>query len=348
MTTDAFADRLVAWAASEGRHELPWQRERTPYRVWVSEIMLQQTQVVAVIPYYRDFLVRFPDVETLATAALDDVLALWSGLGYYARAHNLHQAAQRIVAEHGGELPECIALLTQLPGIGRSTAAAILALAHGQRQTILDGNVRRVLSRYHGVFGWPGRADVSRELWALAERHTPSRQIPEYTQAIMDLGAMVCSRKPVCARCPLRQGCQAHRFGLQDQLPTPKPRATRPERETWFLILRHGDYVLLERRPPVGVWGGLWSFPESPALNNAEQCAMELTGSTAVVFEQLATVVHDFSHFRLHITPLLAESKFSTDRIMDSDRWVWYNLGHDPPGGIPKPVSLLLAQLSDG
>ena len=270
--TDPFARALLAWFDQHGRHDLPWQTDPTPYRVWVSEVMLQQTRVPTVLRYFPGFMERFPDVAVLAEAPLDDVLHLWSGLGYYARARNLHRAASVVRDAHDGRMPDQREALEALPGIGRSTAGAILALAHGQRHAILDGNVKRVLARYHLVEGWPGRSAVLDRLWGLAESHTPRRRVAAYTQAIMDLGATVCTRsRPLCRACPLAESCGALSHGRTAELPSPRPKPTLPERTTAFLILRdsHGR-VLLERRPPSGVWGGLWSFPECAAEADAE------------------------------------------------------------------------------
>ncbi|HEV2285107.1 MAG TPA: A/G-specific adenine glycosylase, partial [Steroidobacteraceae bacterium] len=255
---------LLEWRARAGRHDLPWQTDRTAYRVWVSEIMLQQTQVAAVRPYYERFMRRFPDVGSLAAAAVDEVLHLWSGLGYYARARNLHRAAAIICARHGGEFPRTFAAVAELPGIGRSTAGAILALAHGERHPILDGNVRRVLARYFGVTQGLATAAAVRRLWELAERCTPHAHLPEYTQAIMDLGATVCVRvRPQCASCPLGAGCVARRTGRQREIPAPRAVRARRTREVFMLVARRADgSVLLERRPESGVWGGLWCLPE--------------------------------------------------------------------------------------
>jgi len=257
------ADTLLAWFDTHGRHDLPWQHPRTPYRVWISEIMLQQTQVSTVVPYFERFLQRFPDVHSLAAAAQDDVLALWSGLGYYARARNLHRAAQHIVERHDGKFPTTLEAWLALPGIGRSTAGAILAQAFEQRQPILDGNVRRVLARYHAIDGWPGDRAVQDQLWKRAEAATPHRRIADYTQAIMDLGATVCTRTPRCNQCPLSTGCGAHRLGRTADFPGRRPRKTLPVRLTAMLVLRdENGRILLVRRPPTGIWGGLWSLPE--------------------------------------------------------------------------------------
>ena len=270
-----FARALLAWFDRHGRHDLPWQRDPTPYRVWVSEIMLQQTRVAAVIPYFERFTARFPDVDALAGAGLDEVLGLWSGLGYYARGRNLHAAARAVCANHGGRFPDTLEELVALPGIGRSTAGAILALAFGRRQPILDGNAKRVLARYHAVAGWPGESRVGARLWSLAERLTPCRRVGDYTQAIMDLGATLCTRtRPTCLLCPLADGCRAHALGDPVRFPAPRPKRAYPTREKLLVVMRDaGGRVLVERRPPSGIWGGLWSFPEASADLDLENAA---------------------------------------------------------------------------
>jgi A/G-specific adenine glycosylase len=256
------APALLRWWRAHGRHDLPWQRRRTPYRVWISEIMLQQTQVTTVIPYYRGFMARFPNLRALADAPLDEVLHLWSGLGYYARARNLHRAAQLIRDEYGGRFPRRFEQIAALPGIGRSTAGAILALARGERHAILDGNVRRVLARYHAIKGWSGEKRTEARLWALTEQHTPRNNVAAYTQAIMDLGATLCTRtRPRCNECPLASGCRAHALGRETAFPARRPKKARPVRRTRMLLVTCVNRVLLERRPPAGVWGGLWSLP---------------------------------------------------------------------------------------
>ena len=258
-----FAARLIAWQETHGRHDLPWQQTRDTYRIWLSEIMLQQTQVGTVIPYYLRFLDRFPDIATLAAATQADVLGYWAGLGYYARGRNLHRAAQLIVSEHAGRFPAAAEQIAELPGIGRSTAAAIAAFAFGARGAILDGNVKRVLTRVFGIEGFPGKPAVERELWALAESLLPENGIEIYTQGIMDLGATLCTRsRPDCGECPMRGLCVAEREGSQARLPTAKPSRQIPERQSTVSIFFDGSSVLLERRPPTGIWGGLLALPE--------------------------------------------------------------------------------------
>ena len=309
---DAFipiAGRLIGWHARHGRKNLPWQRDPTPYRVWVSEIMLQQTRVSVVIGYYERFMARFPDLAALADAPLDDVLGLWTGLGYYSRARNLHRAAAVVRDRHGGAMPRDFDALVALPGIGRSTAGAILALSHGDRHPILDGNVKRVLCRYHGIGGWPGEGRVERTLWALAERHTPREDVAAHTQAIMDLGATLCLRsRPLCAICPLEADCAARREGAQAKYPAPRPRRETPRRETVFLVLRDpGGALLLERRPPAGIWGGLWCFPECAPDADVEAVCRSRFGVRPAATTTLAPIAHGFTHFKLDVHPILVE-----------------------------------------
>lgn len=344
--SDAFAARLLAWFDRCGRHDLPWQLERSAYRSWISEIMLQQTQLATVIPYFERFMGRFPDVVALAAAPVDEVLHLWSGLGYYARARNLHRAAQRVVAEHDGELPRDFETLQALPGIGRSTAGAILAQVHGQRHPILDGNVKRVLARYHAVEGWPGRSAVARRLWELAAEHTPAERVGDYTQAIMDLGATVCRRsRPDCAACPVASGCAARRMARQADFPAPRPPRERPLRRTRMLLLQDAaGAVLLERRPPSGVWGGLWCPPELGQAS-AKAWGDRVLGARVRAEPGLAPVRHGFTHFELEITPLRARLEQAPARVLESDRWVWYNARSPAKLGLAAVVERLIAAL---
>lgn len=307
MSRDAFSARLLAWYNRHGRKNLPWKRTRDPYRIWVSEIMLQQTQVATVIPYFERFLKRFPDVRTLARARLDSVLHRWSGLGYYARARHLHAAAKCIGAEHGGRFPRDFGSVAALLGVGRSTAGAILALAFDQRHPILDGNVKRVLARYHAVAEPLNRREVEEKLWRLAERHTPRAQIADYTQAIMDLGATLCTRaNPDCMHCPLRAGCRAYRLGVPENFPVAAKRSARPVKKTKMLLVqdRRGR-VLLTKRPPVGLWGGLWGLPECAGGDVRAWCRARL-GLDVRPQRPWPTFRHSFSHFRLDITPIPA------------------------------------------
>lgn len=347
----AVSQRVLDWFASHGRKDLPWQIDPSPYRVWVSEIMLQQTQVVTVIPYYHRFMQRFPDAQQLAAAPLDDVLHLWSGLGYYARARNLHRTALLVRDRYHGRFPLDIEALQQLPGIGRSTAAAILALAAGQRHAILDGNVKRVLARVHAVAGWPGSADIQAKLWALAEAHTPAAHVDRYTQGIMDLGATVCTRtRPTCQRCPLQDLCAAHAQGRATDYPAPKPRASRPLRHTLLLMLQNSrGEVLLEQRPPAGIWGGLWSFPECIAdasVPDVRQWCAAYLGYSLEGLEYWPVLRHSFSHFDLDITPAQARvGKTHTARVMEARPTVWYNNTLNDACGLAAPVKRLLNTL---
>ena len=336
---------LLEWHASGGRHDLPWQTDRSPYRVWVSEIMLQQTQVATVKPYYQRFMQRFPDVRTLAAASTDEVLHLWSGLGYYARARNLHRAAKLICAELGGELPHDFGALARLPGVGRSTAGAILALSSGARFPILDGNVRRVLARY---FGEPGAVTSAglRRLWELSERCTPPAQVAEYTQAIMDLGATVCVRsRPSCTRCPLASRCCAHRTGRQHELPAPRVSRVRRRRRVYMVLALDGaGGVRLERRPERGVWGGLWCRPE---FESAAAARTFVRGSLASASEprKLDTVEHAFTHFDLSIHPLLVRCAAAVSAVEEGAS-VWYNTGAPARIGLPAPIRALLGRVA--
>jgi A/G-specific adenine glycosylase len=340
---------LLAWFEVHGRRNLPWQKEPTPYRVWVSEVMLQQTQVATVIPYYAAFMARFPDVRTLARAPLDEVLHLWSGLGYYARARHLHHAAQLIVRDHGGEVPDSLETLMKLPGIGRSTAGAVLALAHGQRHPILDGNVKRVLARFFSVDGYPGEPKTQARLWQIAEACTPWEQVAAYTQAMMDLGATIClRRRPLCAACPLSGGCCARLAGRQAELPTPRPLRIRPARATCMLIaVRDRHQVLLERRPPQGIWGGLWGLPEFVSSEAAQDwCTRELHVAAAVP-QHLGTLRHTFTHFDLDIEPVRIDCD-DVDRVMEGGRFVWYDITSPPTIGIAAPVRTLIKSALKG
>lgn len=319
-----FATRLIAWHHDHGRHDLPWQNTRDAYRIWLSEIMLQQTQVETVIPYYARFLARFPDLAALAAAPVDEVLTLWSGLGYYARARNLHKAAQTVVREHAGVFPHTPDVIATLPGIGRSTAAAIAAFAFGARAAILDGNVKRVLCRVFGIEGFPGEKAVETRLWALAESLLPAEGTAIYIQAQMDLGATLCTRgKPACTRCPLADLCVARRDGRCAELPAARPRKTPPQRHATMIVAVCRGQVLLQRRPPSGIWGGLLALPEVPATTGATVTAASAGGSAADARHWAATALgrrvtvkaarslpplsHAFTHFTLHIVPWLLD-----------------------------------------
>lgn len=340
-----FAPALLEWFARAGRKELPWQRQRTAYRVWISEIMLQQTQVATVIPYFERFMQRFPDVHALAGAPLDEVLHLWTGLGYYARARNLHRAAQRVVAEQGGEFPLTPDALEALPGIGRSTAAAILAQTHGLRHAILDGNVKRVLARCFGVAGFPGEKKIEQRLWALAEACTPAAQLPDYTQAIMDMGSLVCSRtRPRCTACPLQTFCVAHARDLQAVLPTPRPKKVRPRRQAYAAVLldRRGA-ILLQQRPPAGLWGGLWVCPQFDT-EDALRVWMKMRWPHAEEADALPTIDHAFTHFDLTLYPWCF-SVNSAVVVAEGDGYCWYDPRIPARIGLAKPAVDIIQQI---
>lgn len=341
---NSFAARLLDWSEEFGRRGLPWQIGRTPYGVWVSEIMLQQTRAATVIPYYTRFMAAFPSVEDLATAHPDHVLGLWSGLGYYARARNLHRAAQLIAEEHGGVIPTTVEGLMSLPGVGRSTAGAIMALAHGKRAPILDGNVKRVLARYEAVEGWPGRTAVQKGLWAHAERYTPHERVAGYTQAIMDLGATVCTRtRPRCGDCPLAADCKARIRGLQAVLPTPRPGKVRPQRDVRMLLIANADReVLLERRPLNGIWGGLYSLPELAAEDDPRGWCRRHLGVDVREHTAGSPLKHGFSHFDLMIHPLEIRLDADTNALMDRGGWLWYNPAQEARVGVAAPIAVLL------
>lgn len=340
----ALPEQLLAWFDAHGRKNLPWQNKPTPYRVWVSEVMLQQTQVNTVIPYFERFMQRFPEVQALAAAPIDDVLHLWTGLGYYARARNLHRAAQLIVSEHGGEFPRSVDALAALPGIGRSTAGAIVAQAHGKRAVILDGNVKRVLARFHAVAGDKSSSATLATLWQHAEQHTPHKRLRNYTQAIMDLGATVCTRsKPRCDSCPLHQDCRARRQGNPEHYPGRKtaPKKT-PVRSTWLLLLRDSKgRILLEQRPAAGLWGGLWSLPEC----DDDVALAQLLDRLALrehARAPLPAFRHTFSHFHLDITPVLVDVRSARGRIGERSGLTWIDPAAPGTLGLAAPVVKLL------
>ncbi|MCG6976087.1 MAG: A/G-specific adenine glycosylase [Acidiferrobacterales bacterium] len=344
-----FRRRLLAWFDKHGRKDLPWQRSRNPYRIWVSEIMLQQTQVSTVIPYYNRFLKRFANVKQLADAPIDEVLHHWTGLGYYARARNLHKAAKLIRDQHHGRFPKSLDALQALPGIGRSTAGAILAFAYSQRHPILDGNVKRVLTRLHAVDRWPGERETEKSLWEIAERYTPAQRVGDYTQAIMDLGATVCRRgQPRCELCPMTSHCVAYAEGDPARYPIAKQRKPLPDKQATMLLIRRDRHeVLLQRRPPTGIWGGLWSFPERPGndINDLATWAREKLGLSIRITQALPVIPHTFSHFRLHIQPVTAELVGEPPVIMELPDSVWYKLEHPDSRGLAAPVQRLLQQM---
>jgi A/G-specific adenine glycosylase len=341
-----FSEAVIAWQRQHGRHALPWQNTQDAYRVWLSEIMLQQTQVSAVIPYYQRFLARFPDVQSLAQAPSEDVMSHWSGLGYYTRARNLHRCAQRVVAEYGGRFPEDPEKLADLPGIGRSTAAAIAAFSYGVRAAILDGNVKRVFARVFGVEGFPGAKAVEDQLWLRAVALLPETGIQSYTQGLMDLGATLCTRtKPACERCPLAARCVALHTQRVSVLPERKPKKKVPEKDTVMLVVRHGNTVLLEQRPDTGIWGGLLSLPEMPVCDPDDTLreldrALHAFGQVRR-YSQLQPFTHVFTHFKLHITPLLVE----LDDVVaqPATPYVWYAQNKLATAPLPVPAKKLLS-----
>ena len=341
MSPDDFAQRVLDWYDLHGRKDLPWQQGMTPYRVWVSEIMLQQTQVATVIPYYERFMQALPDVHALAAASDDEVLHLWTGLGYYSRARNLHKAAKLVVGEHAGEFPRSIEGLIELPGIGRSTAGAVASLSMGIWAPILDGNVKRVLARFGAVEGWPGEKKVHDRLWSMAERYTPQNRVQHYTQAMMDMGATLCTRtKPSCLLCPLKDGCEARMLGEPTRFPSSKPRKVVPIRQCVMPLLMNQDgEVWLQRRPPSGLWGGLWCPPQ---LDGEEELAQWLGGQALRVHsrESLPALRHTFSHFHLDIQPLLLRVDASAG--VAEVGLVWYNLRQPSRLGLAAPVKKLL------
>jgi A/G-specific adenine glycosylase len=340
-----FSARLLAWHRRHGRHDLPWQGTRDAYRIWVAEIMLQQTQVAAVIPYYLRFLDRFPDIAALAAAPQDEVLRLWSGLGYYSRARNLQRAAQQLAGRRGGAFPRALEQIEALPGIGRSTAAAIAAFAYGTRAAILDGNAKRVLARHFAVAGFPGEKRVEARLWQLAEAQLPARAVGRYTQAIMDLGATLCTRsKPGCGACPLAQGCRALALGRVADFPSPRPARAVPSRAVHMLLLLRAGELLLEKRPPSGVWGGLWSLPELADSVAAEAHCRARYGCRIAAPQPLAPLLHGFTHFRLQITPLLCRVSDRAPAAREPNQ-IWLSLDAARRAAIPAPVRELIDRL---
>ena len=329
--TGAFAEAIIAWQSLYGRHDLPWQNTHDPYAIWVSEIMLQQTQVAAVIGYYAKFMQRFATIAALASASQEDVLQSWSGLGYYSRARNLHHAAQKIMDEFAGVFPTQFDDILSLPGIGRSTAAAISTFALNTPQPILDGNVKRVFARHFNIAGWPSLPKVERQLWQIVVRENPAKESIAYTQGLMDLGATLCTRsKPKCATCPVSASCEALANNLVGLLPTPKPRKIIPEKSTTMLVYVNGDEVMLEKRPPVGIWGGLWSFPE--------------VNDVLIDTSPLAKLTHTFTHFKLHITPQLVYMSKKNSQVNEAGK-IWLSIDDAIGAAIPTPIRKILLQL---
>ena len=350
----SFSDNVLNWFDQQGRKNLPWQKDINPYRVWVSEIMLQQTQVKTVIPYYQRFMQSFPNVEALASATQDDVLKHWSGLGYYARGRNLHKSAQQVCEEFAGEFPKTLDEMQRLPGIGRSTAAAILSIAHNQQHAILDGNVKRVIARVFAVSGWPGHSAVVKKLWALADELVPKTCNADYTQAMMDLGATVCTRsKPACDNCPLNADCLALKQGNIADYPGKKPKKALPQKKTIMLMLKteQGE-ILMIKRPPLGIWGGLWCFPQFDEHKQADNWLLENYQSALAEASALDSFQHVFSHFKLTIHPFLLNLKTDNQTplklgVMEADEQLWYNINTEFNGGLAAPVKTLLNQIKE-
>ena len=343
MPETTFSSRLLTWYEQHGRKDLPWQSPRTAYRVWVSEIMLQQTQVITVIGYFERFMQRFDSIEALASATEDEVLHYWSGLGYYARCRNLHKTAQLIIAQGLVDLPDEVEALIELPGIGRSTAAAIVAQVWNKPEAILDGNVKRVLTRHQRITGWTGSSAVLKQLWPLAEALTPKERVADYTQAIMDLGATVCKRsKPECDRCPVSVDCEALKNDCVKELPTPKKKKVMPEKYSRFLIFKNAEnQILLEKRPPTGIWGGLWSLPETELETDLNEHCLQEYDISIKSFEEMTTVKHTFSHYHLYITPTVIQVDGLNDKIREQNTQ-WYHKDQSDALGLAAPVSAII------
>jgi len=346
MDAHSFAPLVLDWYQRFGRKTLPWQLEKTPYKVWLSEVMLQQTQVATVIPYFERFMQRFPTVADLAAAPQDEVLHLWTGLGYYARARNLHKAAQQVVDKHQGVFPTSFEEVADLPGVGRSTAGAVLSLSLGLHFPILDGNVKRVLARCYAIDGWPGEKKVENRLWKISEEVTPAKGVEQFNQAMMDLGAMVCTRsKPKCELCPLNTRCLAYAHHSWQKYPGKKPKKTLPEKTAFMLMIQHGDLVWLEQRPSVGLWGGLFCFPQFSSEQELENGVAKY-GVSVEKLEQMVAFRHTFSHFHLDIVPMWLNIATVASGCMDEGAGLWYNLAQPQSVGLAAPVASLLAQLA--
>lgn len=355
--SQSFSALILNWYDQFGRKSLPWQMQQTPYKVWLSEIMLQQTQVTTVIPYFEAFITRFPTVLDLANASLDEVLHLWTGLGYYARARNLHKAANKIMSDFNGEFPRDFSDVISLPGVGRSTAGAVLSLSLSQHHSILDGNVKRTLSRHFAVKGWPGKKTVENLLWEIAEKNTPVKGVKEYNQAMMDIGSLVCTpHNPKCSLCPLNQNCEANIQGLQTILPEKKPKKILPEKTACFIIFQYEDSVFLEQRPLSGLWGGLWCLPETDEkhiheFKEQKEKHLKFELMKGEKLEYLGAFRHTFSHFHLDIVPIrfMLKSIPSTQKkntIVEANNTVWYNLNQPPKIGLASAIKKILLQLT--
>jgi len=351
LTPARFRTLILNWFDQHGRKLLPWQINKTPYRVWLSEIMLQQTQVNTVIPYFLRFLQQFPDLRSLASAHEDAVLHLWAGLGYYSRARNLHRAAQWLTQHSAGEFPDEIDKLIAIPGIGPSTAGAISALAFNKRATILDGNVKRVLARLHGIRTPINEKKTEKALWDIAENYTPNKRIADYTQAMMDLGATCCTRaNPTCTTCPLKQHCVAYDLGIVNKLPAKKATKTLPIKQATFVILKKGEAVLLQKRPSSGIWGGLWSLPEivgKPNKKKVRAFCLDQFQLSIADFKSLSSFRHTFTHYHLDIFPVLVTLQTKLPKKVDDQLQIWYNPEHPEPIGLPKPIQTIMRQFYD-
>ncbi len=351
MTPKKFQQAILKWFDSHGRKDLPWQENKTPYRVWVSEIMLQQTQVSTVIPYFKRFMQQFPTIQSLAEAEENEVLHLWTGLGYYSRARNLHRTAQKIINEFEGIFPDTVEQLETCPGIGRSTAGAIISIAFQKKAAILDGNVKRVLARFLAIDEWPGKKNVEEQLWKFVEKYTPDKRTADYTQAIMDLGATLCTRtQPQCEQCPLQKNCRARELNLEKKLPLAKPRTELPVKQKTFLIFLNQDkHVLLEQKPAAGIWGNLWSFPEVDGKISSQEIKKIsrqkfLLDVKSIQEEKLFR--HTFSHFHLDIIPVILSVEKQRAKINSRDTHIWYSLTQPKKIGLPAPIKKILEKLS--
>lgn len=349
MNSQEFSRAVLFWFKRFGRHNLPWQKDITPYRVWVSEIMLQQTQVKTVIPYFKRFIDRFPTLITLALANIDEVFFYWSGLGYYARARNLHRTAQIIHKKYQGQFPNAVENLTLLPGIGQSTAGAILSLGMHRYAVILDGNVKRILARYHALTTPINQSDGINLLWDLAKKYTPRRECWNYNQAMMDIGSMICTRtKPKCVLCPVKKNCFANQQDRQTEFPVKTSKINQLSKSIYLVLLQNTKgHILLEKRPPVGIWGGLWSFPECPIETNIKNWyRIKFNINDTIKLERWKSFVHKFSHFKLEIHPILLKLSMKSVQIIEDRFQIWYKEGSPLPGGVSAPVSRLLKQLN--
>lgn len=345
ITASEFQRTLLSWFDQFGRKELPWQIDKTPYRVWISEIMLQQTQVATVIPYYERFMSHFPDLAALANADEDAVLHLWAGLGYYSRARNLHRAARIIMQDFNGEFPSNLTDLLKLPGIGQSTAGAILSIAFKQRATILDGNVKRVLARLHAITTPINEKETENKLWDLAVSYTPAERSADYTQAIMDLGATLCTRKKAaCEQCPFNVTCKAYAEGIVDLLPQKTAAKSIPTRSATMLVIKQNNKIFLQKRPPMGIWGGLWSLPELSGEPKTASIRAFMRQQFHISAKPIALTPfrHTFSHYHLMIHPILIELAQAPVKVMDGDNQIWYNPFEPEAVGLPKPIQHII------